>query len=298
MEQHTSVLLKESIEGLNLESHDVAIDGTVGQGGHTAKISEIVGPQGTVLALDADESSLRAAEENLKNAAAHLIFIHGNFRNIKEHAMRAGITSADAIILDLGWHSGQLMSGRGFSFKEDAPLIMTLSERPEAYQMTAADIIAGWDEEELVTLFREYGEERFAGRIARVIVEERSRKPIITAKQLADVIQSAVPAKFRGGRIHPATRVFQALRIAVNDELGALKEAIANSLELLAPEGRLAIISFHSLEDRIVKEAFRTAEAAGLGSRITKKPIQASRAEQKANPRARSAKLRIFEKYA
>lgn len=298
MEQHTSVLLEESIEGLNLEPHDVAIDGTVGQGGHASKIANIVGAQGTLLALDADESSLRAAKENLKDAPAHLIFIHGNFRNIKEHAARAGITTADAIIFDLGWHSGQLMSGRGFSFKEDAPLIMTLSEHPEPYHMTAADIISGWDEEELVQLFREYGEERFAGRIARVIVETRRKQKIETARMLAEVVQSAVPARFRNGKIHPATRVFQALRIAVNDELGALKEAIASSIELLAPEGRLAIISFHSLEDRIVKEAFKTAEAAGLGNRITKKPIIASRGEQRSNPRARSAKLRIFEKYA
>lgn len=298
MTKHISVLLKESVEALNLEPKDVAIDATAGQGGHALMIAEKVGKGGTVVAVDADENSLAQSREALTAAPAHVIFVHGNFRNLHEHAMRAGVTSADAIIFDLGWHQGQLESGRGFSFREDAPLLMTLNAHPESYQMTAADIIAGWDEEDLKNIFREYGGERFAGRIARVIVEERRRSPITTAKGLAELIKSAVPAKFRGGRIHPATRVFQALRIAVNDELEALKEGIASALTLLAPGGRLAIISFHSLEDRIVKEAFKTAAKAGVGEIIGKKPVVPTRAEQQKNPRARSAKLRIFEKHA
>ncbi len=298
MHTHTTVLLRESVDGLQLEPRDIAVDGTVGQGGHAALMAEQVGQNGTVLMLDADESSLKMAQERLRGSAAHLIFVHGNFRNIGEHAARAGITSADGVLFDLGWHSGQLTSGRGFSFAEDAPLMMTLATDPEPYQMTAADIIAGWDQGELERLFRDFGEERFAGRIARVIVETRRTTPITHARQLADVVVSAVPAAARRGRIHPATRVFQALRIAVNDELGALRDGIRSALQLLAPEGRLAIISFHSLEDRIVKEAFKAAEDEGLGVRITKKPIQATRTEQRANPRSRSAKLRIFEKYA
>lgn len=296
MEHHISVLLQESIDALKLEPRDVAIDATVGQGGHAKLIAQAIGKQGTILALDADESSLAEAKENLKDAEAHLIFMNGNFKNIAEHAARAGITSADAIIFDLGWHQGQLQSGRGFSFKEDAPLLMTLSTSPEPYQMTAADIIADWNEDDLSELFRNYGGERFSGRIARVIVESRKKTPITTASQLADVIVSAVPGRFKQGRIHPATRVFQALRIAVNDEFGSLKAGLDAAIKLLAPDGRLAVISFHSLEDKIVKDTLRAAEDADLGIRITKKPIAPSRAEQKSNPRARSAKLRIFQK--
>ncbi len=296
MEKHTSVLLKESIEGLLLEAHDVAIDATAGQGGHSKVIADAVGQGGTLIAVDADESSLAATKAALADTAAQVILINGNFRNLKEHAARAGVTTADAIVFDLGWHQGQLQSGRGFSFNEDAPLLMTLAQNPEPYQVTARDIIAGWDEAELANLFREYGGERFSGRIARVIVETRRRTPIETSKQLAEVIKSAVPARFRGGRIHPATKVFQALRIAVNDEIEALKEGLVAALDLLAVGGRVAVISFHSLEDRVVKETFKSAEDRGIGVRITKKPIVPGRTEAKANPRARSAKLRIFEK--
>lgn len=298
MQQHTTVLLKESIDALNLEPRDVAIDATVGQGGHTKEIVKRVGPQGTVLALDADQSSLERAQEVLAGAAAHLIFMHGNFKHIRAHAARAGITTADAILFDLGWHSGQLESGRGFSFREDAPLLMTLSHTPEAYQVTAQDIIGNWTEDELTTLFRELGDERFAGRIARVIVETRKKTPITVASQLAEIVRAAVPARFRNGRIHPATKVFQALRIAVNDELESLRVGLAEALALLAPGGRLAVISFHSLEDRVVKETLKSAARDGLGTIITKKPITPSRSEAVGNPRARSAKLRIFEKHA
>jgi 16S rRNA (cytosine1402-N4)-methyltransferase len=297
METHTSVLSKESVDGLNVSPREVVIDATVGQGGHSLLIAERVGKHGTVLALDADETSIEAAKKTLEHADAHLIFVHGNFRAIKEHASRAGITSADAILFDLGWHQGQMLSGRGFSFREDAPLLMTLNANPEAYQVTAADIIANWDEEELVTLFREMGGERFAGRIARTIVETRRQHPITTSKQLADVVTGAVPASFRKARIHPATKVFQALRIAVNNELESLKEGLAGALDLVAPGGRIAVITFHSLEDKIVKEAFKQAVQDGVGSLITKKPVVPGRAEQRANRRSRSAKLRIFQKH-
>lgn len=298
MKEHTTVLLKESVDALNLAPRAVAIDATVGQGGHTLLIGERVGKEGTVLALDADESSLARAEERLRGVQTHLIFMHGNFRTIKEHAARAGITSADAILFDLGWHSGQLNSGRGFSFNEDAPLLMTLSEHPEPYQVTARDIIGNWEEDDLATLFRELGGERFSGRIARVIVEERRKSPITSSRELAEVVRGAVPRAFQSGRIHPATKVFQALRIAVNDELESLKAGLTGAIELLAPKGRVAVITFHSLEDKIVKTMFRDAEKAGLGSVITKKPITPGRAEAVANRSARSAKLRVFEKHA
>lgn len=290
---HHTVLLEETVQGLNLKKADTAIDATVGLGGHSEKLVEAVGEQGTVLVLDVDPVSLGSTRVRLKDAKANLIYIHGNFRNLCELARAAGITEADGIVFDLGWHAGQLAGGKGLSFKADEPLDMRLGIEGGT---TAADIIGNWDEDDLSKLFREYGEERFAGRIARVIVERRGVMPIKTSLDLANIITSAVPGFTRRGRLHPATRVFQALRIAVNDELEALKEGLSAAIELLAPGGRVAVISFHSLEDRIVKQAFRAAEDAGTGTRITKKPLVPARSESVANPRARSAKLRIFEK--
>lgn len=290
---HISVLIEESLAALNLAPRAVAIDATVGQGGHARRIAEAIGKGGTVLALDADESSLHAAKEYLAGSEAHIIFVQGNFRNLKEHAAHAGIGSADAILFDLGWHSGQLMTGRGFSFNEDAPLLMTLAAHPEPHQLTAADIIGNWEEDDLVTLFRELGEERFASRIARAIVEAREHASIQSARELGEIIAAVTP---RRGRIHPATRVFQALRMRVNQELESLEAGLQAAFELLAPGARLAVISFHSLEDRVVKRTFKAYAEAGEGCVITKKPIRAGRAEARANPRARSAKLRIFEK--
>lgn len=292
---HKTVLLSETVDALNLKANDTAIDATVGAGGHAQLLAKAIG-KGTLVAIDADESSLALSKEKLHDASAKVIYIQGNFRNIKSLAQNAGVTSAEGIIFDLGWRSEQLQSGRGLSFKANEPLIMTLASNPSEGMLTAKDIIAGWDEEEIANMIREYGEERFAGRIARAIVEARRRKPIQTSIELAEIISASVPAFYRNGRIHPATRTFQALRIAVNDELGALSQALTDSLEILTPGGRLAVISFHSLEDRIVKNTFRSSEDAGLGRRITKKPIVPTREEQVSNPRSRSAKLRIFEK--
>ncbi len=293
--EHQTVLLDETVGGLLLKAGDTAIDATVGTGGHAEKICTAIGKKGTLLALDLDQRSLALSQERLKDAVSRVIYLKGNFKNIHSLAEEAGITSAEGIVFDLGWHSEQLASGKGLSFAADEPLLMTLGA-PEERLYTAADIIADWDEEEIARIIRAYGEERYAGRIARVIVETRKKRPIETARELAEIIRSAVPAAYRRGRIDPATRTFQALRIAVNDELGALEEAIASALGLLSPHGRLAVISFHSLEDRIVKRAFRTAEDEGRGIRITKKPIVPEDAERRRNPRARSAKLRIFER--
>lgn len=293
--KHETVLLDETVDGLLLKAGATAIDATVGTGGHSEKISKILGKKGTLLVLDLDENSLTRSRERLSDAPGKVMYVQGNFRNIKSLAESAGITNPAGIVFDLGWHSEQLDAGRGLSFKSDEPLLMTLGSG-DGHLYTAKDIIKDWDEEEIARIIKEYGEEKFSGRIARVIVEERRKQSIDTAKQLADIISSAVPSFYRNGKIHPATRTFQALRIAVNDELGALTEALKEALDLLAPNGRLADISFHSLEDRIVKHAFRQAEDADIGVRITKKPIVPSEAERKKNPRARSAKLRIFEK--
>lgn len=288
---HTTVLLTETVEGLNLKKSSTAIDATVGVGGHAALLAEAVGERGTVVLIDADPNSLAAAREHLKGSAANLIYLNGNFRNLKALAAEAGIAKADGIVFDLGWHAGQLGSGKGFSFMADEPLLMTLGTGREG--LTARDIIADWDEVDIAHMIREYGEERFADRIARAIVEARKKTAINTTAQLVTVIESVVK---RSGRIHPATKTFQALRIAVNDELEALKEGIAAAIDIAAPGGRIAVISFHSLEDRIVKQAFRMAEDAGVGMRITKKPLTPGSAERTSNPRSRSAKLRIFEK--
>ncbi len=292
--KHTTVLLSETVDGLQLRKNDTAIDATVGAGGHAELLAKAIG-KGTLVAIDADESSLKLAKEKLENTSAKVIYLQGNFRNLKALAKDAGVTSAEGIIFDLGWRAEQLTSGRGFSFKADEPLLMTLASSHEG-MLTAKDIIAGWDEEEIAKMIREYGEERFSGRIARAIAEARRKKPIETAKELAEIISASVPSFYRNGRIHPATRTFQALRIAVNDELEALKQALKDALDILTPGGRVAVISFHSLEDRIVKNTFREAEDNGQGIRITKKPIVPTRAEQVGNPRSRSAKLRIFEK--
>jgi 16S rRNA (cytosine1402-N4)-methyltransferase len=294
-EKHISVLLSETVGGLELEQGDTAIDATAGTGGHSEKIAEAVGKSGTVVVMDADEASLALSKERLKNAEGKIVYIHGNFRNLKSLAEEVGVTEAEGIMFDLGWRIEQLAAGKGLSFQADEPLDMRLGSGYEG--LTAKDIIANWDEEEISKLIREYGEERFSGRIARAIVEARRGNRIETAKDLADVISAAVPAFYRRGRIHPATRTFQALRIAVNDELYALTDALKDALELLSDGGRVAVISFHSLEDRIVKNAFRQAEDDGKGIRVTKKPIIASDAEKAKNPRSRSAKLRIFEKH-
>lgn len=289
--KHHTVLLEETVGGLNLKKADTAIDATVGLGGHAEKLIEAVGEEGTVLMIDTDEASLASTRERLKDAKANLIYLHGNFRNLATLAHGVGITEAHGIVFDLGWHAEQLSSGKGLSFKRDEPLLMTLGS--DDGKITAADIIGNWNEDDLASLFREYGEERFAGRIARAIVERRRHSPIQRSADLAAVVAAAA---HRRGRLHPATRVFQALRIAVNDELEALKEGVVAAVTLLAPGGRVAVISFHSLEDRIVKQAFRAAEDAGVGERVTKKPLVPTRAESLRNPRARSGKLRIFEK--
>jgi 16S rRNA (cytosine1402-N4)-methyltransferase len=295
--QHISVLLHESVDALNLHQGDTAIDATVGVGGHAERIAEVIGSTGTLLALDVDEGSLTAARERLKDVSAQLILVHGNFRNIKERARAANVTQAQGILFDLGWHAAQLEGGRGLSFREAAPLSMSLGTGGETARITAADIIVGWDQTSLENLFRNEGE-RFAGRIARSIVEARAKTDIETSDELARIVEGAVPASFRRGKIHPATKIFQALRIAVNDEYGALTQGLEDAVDLLVPGGRLAVITFHSNEDRIVKRLLIALVKAGKGRLVVKKPITASRTEAVANRRARSAKLRIFERYA
>ena len=294
---HIPVLLNEVIEGLALRAGDTAIDGTVGYGGHAAAICEAIGPAGTLLALDADGEALRAAEDYLRQFPGQKIFAPGNFRAIETIAQREGVTTAAGILFDLGLNSAQLdQPGRGFSFRRDEPLLMTLADVPVANSLTAADIVNTLSEEELAGIIYAYGEEQFSRRIAKAIVEARMSAPIKTTGELVSLIEASVPAFYRKRKIHPATKTFQALRIAVNDELDALTEGLAGAWNLLQPGGRLAVISFHSLEARLVKNFYNERKKEKTGRVITKHAQKPGVAENKANRRSRSAELRIIEK--
>lgn len=293
---HIPVLLHEIIEGLEIQKGDVVLDGTVGGGGYTKALCDQVGEKGTVIGLDQDGTTLAQTRQKLEKTECTLHLVRSNFRNLDSVLESLAISNIDGLVFDLGLSSLQLEeSGRGFSFLKDEPLYMTFSETPETSLFTAGDIINSWEEETIANIIFGYGEERYSRRIAKAIVQHRERHPIQTTKELAEIIKDAVPAVYRRGPIHPATRTFQALRIAVNDELEALSEGLSKGYEALAPKGRMVIVSFHSLEDRIVKNFYKEKSLQG-STILTKKPIVPTLEEQKHNPRSRSAKLRILEK--
>lgn len=295
MSEHVSVLLHESIDGLNLHPGDVVFEGTVGLGGHSSELCKLVGENGVLVGTDADAESLSLAEKNIADIQCKKFFACDNFRNIDSVLEKFGIKNVNAILLDIGLSSRQLDTvPRGFSFQRDEPLLMTFRSSGEG--LTAREIVNEWAEESIADIIYGYGEERFARRIARAIVEDRETHAIETSAQLAEIIKKSVPFPARFGKTHPATKTFQALRIAVNDELGALREGLRKGFERLAPGGRMAVISFHSLEDRIVKEFFREKARDEQGTLLTKKPIVPSDEEIISNPRSRSAKLRIITK--
>ncbi len=289
---HKTVLLQETIEGLNLQKNAVVIDATFGGGGHCAEICKKY-PDVKVFAFDQDASAFKKAESRFKDLDCNITFVNKNFRNLDE----ADAKEIDGIIMDLGLSSDQLEnSGRGFSFMKDEPLLMTMKANPSPEDLTAQDVVNTWSEESLADVIYGYGEEKQARRIAKYIVDFRKKGEIKTTLDLVKVIESAIPAKFRRGKIHFATRTFQAIRIAVNDELGALSEGLEKGFGLLKIGGRMSVISFHSLEDRVVKKFFKTKDESGEGKIINKKVILASAEEITSNPRSRSAKLRILEK--
>lgn len=291
---HIPVLLHEVIEGLALKQGDTAVDATVGGGGYTRAIADAVGAKGTVIGFDQDGGTLEDARKKLSDVPATLHLVNENFRNLDTGLASLGYTTVDAIAYDIGLSSLQLEeSGRGFSFLREEPLQMTFSEKPDEAAFTAGDIINTWDEEDIANVIFGYGEERYSRRIAKAIVEARKVKPFETTKELADLIEALAGGR---GAVHPATKTFQALRIAVNDELGALKEGLEKGFSALTSGGRMAVVSFHSLEDRIVKNFFRDKAKEGIAKLITKKPIVPSREEERDNPRSRSAKLRILQK--
>ena len=284
---HKSVLLNEAIEGLNLDSSKVVIDATFGGGGHSREICRKY-PNIKIIAIDQDQSAFERGKELMKGC--NVTFLNRNFREL-------GDLEADAILFDIGLSSDQLEnSGRGFSFMKDEPLLMTMKENPLPEDLTAYDVVNTWEEKNLADIIFGYGEEKLSRKIARAIVEAREKAEIKTTFELVKVIEGAAGRAYKRMRIHPATRTFQALRIAVNDELGALSVGISKGFDGLKEGGRLVVISFHSLEDRIVKKFFKAKVEAGEGKLVNKKIILATASEIKNNPRARSAKLRILEK--
>ncbi|HVU79789.1 MAG TPA: 16S rRNA (cytosine(1402)-N(4))-methyltransferase RsmH [Candidatus Paceibacterota bacterium] len=292
---HVSVLVPEVLDMLSLKPGELVVDATAGRGGHAEAMLKAASVR--VVALDADPESVEASRERLSRFGERAAVLEANFRDIETVLNRAGASRIDKALFDLGWNSTQLASGRGFSFMHDEPLDMSYGARP-ASGFTAAEIVNSWEEHVLADVFFGYGEERYARPIARAIVERRADMPIESTDELVEIIRSAVPSRARHGRINPATKTFQALRIAVNDELGSLEKGIRGAWNLLAPGGRIAVITFHSIEDRAVKNLLRELAADDAGRLLVKKPVVASKEELTNNPSARSAKLRGIEKLA
>jgi 16S rRNA (cytosine1402-N4)-methyltransferase len=294
---HETVLLKETVDGLNLKKGDVVFDGTLGGGGHCAYVAEKFGKEVRIVAVDRDSEALKRADERLKTLQASYSLKLSDYRKIDEVLDGLGVREVQGIILDLGLSSNQLdESGRGFSFKNNEPLFMTFTTPSENPLVTAMSIVNGWGEATLADIIYGYADERYAKRIAKKIVEERRVKEIKTTNELVEIVRQAVPAAYKKGKIHFATKTFQAIRMAVNDELGALQEGLQKGFERLSKGGRMSIISFHSGEDRIVKNFFRDMSKDKKGILINKKIITATEEELRKNPRSRSAKLRIIEK--
>lgn len=291
---HHSVMLEEAISSLNLRRGAVVIDATVGGGGHSSQILKKITPEGRLIGIDADPEALKIAADRLKDYEGNFTLVNDNFRNIDRILSRENIKDVDAILLDLGISSYQIEDGnRGFSIKHESRLDMRMNRQSG---ITAYDVINRCSEKDLSEIIEKYGEERFHNRIAHYIKEARHHKPIETTKELADIIRRAVGYHYRNSRIDPATRTFQAIRIRVNDELGSLEEGLKKAIFWLKAGGRIAVISFHSLEDRIVKNLFKGYSQLGILKIITKKPLTPSRDEIFNNPRARSAKMRIAER--
>jgi len=283
---HTPVLLKEVLEYLNPKSGENFIDCTVGFAGHALAILKQIAPSGKILGIELDEKVIKKLK-----LSENIILKQGNFANLKKIVQECHFQPVNGILFDLGISSWQIeQSGRGFSFLRDEPLDMRFDNNTP--DLTAEKIINQWPEKELIEIFQEYGEERYARRITQGICGVRKNKSIKTTSQLVEIIRQTIPAKYRRQKIHFATRAFQALRIAVNDELNNLKKTLPQTLEILEPGGRLVIISFHSLEDRIVKIFFREQAKERSLEILTKKPIRPDQKEINLNPRSRSAKLR------
>lgn len=308
MPEHISVLLNECIENLNIKPDGIYVDGTLGLGGHSEQILKRL-KSGRLIGIDRDESAIKRTGERLKSYADKMTLVHGNFCDVSDILDELGIDSVDGMLFDLGVSSPQLdESERGFSYMNDAPLDMRMDNTGA---LTAWNVVNEWPETEIIRILRDYGEERYARRISQRIAEKRENKPIDTTLELVDIIRSAMPAAALREKQHPAKRSFQAIRIAVNDELGAVEEMMRTAPDKLRPGGRLCVISFHSLEDRIVKTAIAARENGCTCPReapictcgfvqtlrnVHRKPIVPCEDELNNNPRSRSAKLRVAER--
>jgi len=294
--QHTTVLLHEAVAGLELDPKDTVVDATFGSGGHAREIATHLDSDGLYIGIDADATALQI--EKVGEVQPRVELVNDNFKNLTEVLSSLKVEKVDAILADLGWRMEQFADGaKGFSFQHDGPLQMTFGN-PEEYLFTAADIVNEWEEENIADVLYGYADERFSRRIAKGIVEARKIAPIETTFQLVEVIERSLPKVVLRKRLHPATKTFQALRIAVNDELTVLHQFIKDGFAALKPGGRMAIITFHSIEDRVVKHSFRELAQLEAAEVMTKRPLSPSAEELKANPRARSAKLRIIKKYS
>lgn len=309
MFNHTTVLLEEAVEGLNIKEDGIYVDCTLGGAGHSKEIVQRLSEQGRLICFDQDMTAIEVAKERLQAHLDKVTFVHSNFRNLKSELEKIGIPAVDGILYDLGVSSPQLDTPeRGFSFHHDAPLDMRMDQQAP---LTAYKVVNEWAYEDLVRIFYRYGEEKFSKSIARRIETARAEAPIETTLELAEIVKTGIPAAARRTGGHPARRVFQAIRIAVNDELGAAEQSLTDALTMLHPKGRISVITFHSLEDRLCKEIFKEASSLPDLPRnlpvipegmeptlkvLTRKPIIPSDEEIEQNKRARSAKLRIAEK--
>lgn len=307
--QHTSVLLEETIANLRIKPDGTYVDGTLGGAGHAREVCRRLSATGRFIGIDQDEAAIAAAGERLRDFGERVTIIRSNYCDMVPRLQEIGIQSVDGIMLDLGVSSYQLDNAeRGFTYREDAPLDMRMDQRSA---LSAYEVVNGYSEEQLFRILRDYGEERFAGKIARNICTARKNEPIRTTGELTEIIKRSIPARIRATGGHPAKRSFQAIRIEVNQELKVLEESLDGMIDLLNDGGRICVITFHSLEDRIVKNIFRKNEhpctcppefpvcVCGKKSRgtvITRKPVLPSEEEMAANPRSKSAKLRVFER--
>jgi 16S rRNA (cytosine1402-N4)-methyltransferase len=307
---HYSVLLNETIENLNIKPDGIYVDGTLGGGGHAYQVALRLSEKGRLIGIDQDADAIAAAGERLKEFGDKITIIRSNYANMKEELHRIGVEKVDGIVLDLGVSSFQLDTPeRGFTYRdENAPLDMRMDDRQS---LTAKDIVNGYSEMDLYRIIRDYGEDKFAKNIAKHIVQERAKKPIETTGELTEIIRASIPMKVQVTGGHPAKRTFQAIRIELNKELEVLQDNLDDMIDLLNPGGRICIITFHSLEDRIVKTNFKRNEnpctcpsdfpvcvcgKKSKGKVVTRKPILPSEEELEVNSRSKSAKLRVFER--
>ncbi|MBO5031733.1 MAG: 16S rRNA (cytosine(1402)-N(4))-methyltransferase RsmH [Lachnospiraceae bacterium] len=307
--KHTSVLLEETIEALKIKPDGIYLDGTLGGGGHAYEICRRLNDKGRFYGIDQDAAAIEAAGKRLEEFGGKVTILRNNYCNAREALREKGVDKVDGIVLDLGVSSYQLDTvERGFTYKYDTPLDMRMDQRQK---LTARDIINDYDEQSLYRIIRDYGEDQFAKNIAKHIVQARAEKPVETTFELNEIIKAAIPAKMRAAGGHPSKRTFQAIRIECNHELEVLKNSLEDMMQMLNAQGRFCIITFHSLEDRIVKNFFRTMEnpctcppefpvcvcgKIPYGKAVPRKPILPSEEELKANSRSKSAKLRVFER--